>query len=1064
MSARSFRRGLLHFLLLLAIFLLLTVNGLLLWVATGPRDLSHYNHYVEEALSSPTGAYKVHIGETTLLWDGWEHPIDVRVRQVEITGAGGEQMLSLPQLSLGIHIPSLLLGNVAFTSVRVYEPKLVLEQQEDRRFKLNLGISGGGEAMSWEEILLQTESHPTLRHLQRIAIINAYVELRDAQDKPLVIAPGSRIFLRRRDGELISRAELKMLYKDQPSVISSELKLSPEADEVEGKLEMVNFDPEILALILPDDPNLKKLHAPVSGSFEMAAKASQLVTGKLQSAKFDVALGAGKIDVPELFEETLNIRSVAVKGNFKEAPWELNVTGATFQFDRPVIRFEGAVFREEAEFGLRGLVEAQNAEVKELRRYWPVPLAPKTRSWVIGHFLDGMIPHAEATLNLRPGELGSSNIREDSIAASVALKDATIQYFPHHSEVRNVVGVANFTGKAMQANISSADYMTASKAMAGKIAIPDLNADDVWMDMEMKVETPARDVATFINYPELKHLSHLNIQPDGVSGSATGDIKLHFRIFAAEETPETESADVDGQFFRFDITGKITNASVKAFQKKWDISALDSEVSLHNDFLEMKGTLTAADVPLTMDMKSIFTETPTALQYRIKATAPAEKLVPLGFPNRPELKGTVTVDADIQEKGTGETVDATVDATSATLDLSDYGWKKEPGQAATIKARISGKEGGEKSIESFSITSGDNRIQGSGKLQPDGGIAALKLPQVKLGRSDFAVDWTYRDKVDVMKITGHSYDYSKKNDTAPEGGKRNDFFRNIDLTLDLERLISGEDAELKNVKGFIRCTEICAEANITGAPAPGKTVHYVIGSLGGKRTLEISSNDAGALLRSMDVYQTMQGGVLSVKGVFKDGAKGHPLIGRATVGEHHITQAPVLAKILTIASITGIPEALAGKGIYFNKLAADFEYRDMRIMVKNAKSAGASLGITAEGMIDLNDGTMDLSGTVVPANVLNSMFSDIPLIGNLLGGDGGIIATNYSVKGKYENPRVSVNPLSMLTPGFTRNFFDIFDSDPSFEDYDEEGNKIEKEVQTLSPSAKERRQRSKLPE
>jgi hypothetical protein len=78
---------------------------------------------------------------------------------------------------------------------------------------------------------------------------------------------------------------------------------------------------------------------------------------------------------------------------------------------------------------------------------------------------------------------------------------------------------------------------------------------------------------------------------------------------------------------------------------------------------------------------------------------------------------------------------------------------------------------------------------------------------------------------------------------------------------------------------------------------------------------------------------------------------------------------------------------------------------------------------------------LNLEGTVVPAYALNTAVSKVPLVGAMLtGGEGqGVFAANYSVKGTDNNPDVSVNPLSMLTPGFLRGLFDALDS-PSKEE------------------------------
>ena len=54
------------------------------------------------------------------------------------------------------------------------------------------------------------------------------------------------------------------------------------------------------------------------------------------------------------------------------------------------------------------------------------------------------------------------------------------------------------------------------------------------------------------------------------------------------------------------------------------------------------------------------------------------------------------------------------------------------------------------------------------------------------------------------------------------------------------------------------------------------------------------------------------------------------------------------------------------------------------------------------------------------------IFNDIPVIGDLLSGkeDEGLFAINYSAKGKWSEPDIIVNPLSILTPGIIRNIFD----------------------------------------
>ena len=62
----------------------------------------------------------------------------------------------------------------------------------------------------------------------------------------------------------------------------------------------------------------------------------------------------------------------------------------------------------------------------------------------------------------------------------------------------------------------------------------------------------------------------------------------------------------------------------------------------------------------------------------------------------------------------------------------------------------------------------------------------------------------------------------------------------------------------------------------------------------------------------------------------------------------------------------------------------------------------------------------------MPAFGLNSMVSNIPLLGDLLASKKGegIFGVTYSATGNADQPSISVNPLSALTPGILRRIFE----------------------------------------
>jgi hypothetical protein len=97
------------------------------------------------------------------------------------------------------------------------------------------------------------------------------------------------------------------------------------------------------------------------------------------------------------------------------------------------------------------------------------------------------------------------------------------------------------------------------------------------------------------------------------------------------------------------------------------------------------------------------------------------------------------------------------------------------------------------------------------------------------------------------------------------------------------------------------------------------------------------------------------------------------------------------------------------------------------------RAAGSVFGINVDGTVNLNNGEANVHGLLVPFSLFNRIINAIPLLGDVItGGEGGgVLAAAYTVKGTLNDPDISVNPVSLLTPGFLRNlFFGEADSEP----------------------------------
>jgi len=144
-------------------------------------------------------------------------------------------------------------------------------------------------------------------------------------------------------------------------------------------------------------------------------------------------------------------------------------------------------------------------------------------------------------------------------------------------------------------------------------------------------------------------------------------------------------------------------------------------------------------------------------------------------------------------------------------------------------------------------------------------------------------------------------------------------------------------------------------------------------------------------------------------------------------------EAPPLARLLSVAALTGIVDELRGQGISFQTLRAPFSYANSMLTVKDGEMFGSSLGLTTNGTYDFAASNMNFDGTIVPAYVVNSVLNSIPVLGSILSGGtkgGGVFAATYSYRGDPATAQPSVNPLAALAPGFLRHIFDIFKSSP----------------------------------
>jgi hypothetical protein len=239
-----------------------------------------------------------------------------------------------------------------------------------------------------------------------------------------------------------------------------------------------------------------------------------------------------------------------------------------------------------------------------------------------------------------------------------------------------------------------------------------------------------------------------------------------------------------------------------------------------------------------------------------------------------------------------------------------------------------------------------------------------------------------------------------------------------------------------SIKASMRKDNI-RQLDLKGRLGATNIVARTVAQGGGNPVIMLQSDDAGSLLRFLDIYRRMTGGDLILQLATGDG----PQAGLLTLHSFILNNEPALRRIIPTQTQfvagqdrSGNPQAVRVdvNEAAFTKARVDFTRTAGRLDFKDAAIFGNQVGFTLGGFIDYARDRIDISGTFVPAYGLNNAFAQVPLFGPLLGGGQyeGLFAVNFRVSGQADAPTLTVNPLSAVAPGFLRRLFGVGGATP----------------------------------
>jgi hypothetical protein len=181
-------------------------------------------------------------------------------------------------------------------------------------------------------------------------------------------------------------------------------------------------------------------------------------------------------------------------------------------------------------------------------------------------------------------------------------------------------------------------------------------------------------------------------------------------------------------------------------------------------------------------------------------------------------------------------------------------------------------------------------------------------------------------------------------------------------------------------------------------------------------TTKLISSYPKPLIKRYKFIKGFEEGLLKFSSIKKNGVSNSLLI----IDNFKIKEAPIFAKLLSLASFKGIADLLTGEGIRFTNFEMNFSSQKNLTTIEEMYAIGPAVSILMDGYID-SEKLISLRGTLVPATTVNHFISSIPFLGKILIGERtgeGVFGVSFKIKGPPKNLKTTVNPIKSLTPRF----------------------------------------------
>ncbi|AKO96605.1 Large exoproteins involved in heme utilization or adhesion [Marinovum algicola DG 898] len=734
-------------------------------------------------------------------------------------------------------------------------------------------------------------------------------------------------------------------------------------------------------------------------------------SGLPSSLQGQVSLAGISANPVGLYDAPQTLTSAALDFHLALDPFVLRIGRLALSDTGQTLRARGRVEAAPEGWDISVMGQLDEIAPDRLLGLWPAGFKPKTRDWVATNVLDGRLRNMAVRLRAYPDGAAPD------LFVSAEVAEARVRFMKTLPPVTDASGLLQFENNRLAVSVDSGT-LTAKEGGALDVAgtvftIPDVRVRRGPAQVQLKAAGPVHAALWVLNQEPMRALDKAGRPVDLAHGRVQASGQIDFPLKKKPAPGEVS----------FAVAGRGFGVSSRQIVPGKPLAAKALSFTASNRHLRIEGAGTLAGVPFDGSWETGLGPGAAEAGSQVVAdvTLSQETLDTFNItlpPGSVSGQGQGRLELALA-KGRPPEFSLTSDLAGLGLRLDAIGWSM--GQARTGTLAIDGVLGKPVRVDSLALSGPGLDLEGRLTLRESGGLQSLAITRLRAGSwLDAPVTLTGRGRgsAPAVQVSGGRIDMRNAPFTSTSGSGGGTSVRGGavpgPLTLAPDRLQLTDGIVLTDFRGDFALSG-GMKGNFTARLNGGVPVRGSVSPTGKGSRFVIKSEDAGAVLRDAGLLKNMHGGTFHLK-LLPTGAAG-TFDGELDIRDTRIRNAPVMADLLNAISVIGLLEQLGGQGISFPEVEARFRLTPKQVILTRSSAVGPSMGISLDGYYDLASQTMDMQGVLSPIYVVN-------FVGQLFSRKGeGLFGFNFNLRGKASAPKITVNPLSALTPGMFREIF-----------------------------------------